>query len=142
MRIFVRLITITMTTVLCIVVFSALFEFLNALPNLSWTLQPQRGELPFYSALLWGAVLRAPGYIVTGTVPLLAILSVFEWRVIRNRWAYLLLWSVAGIFVTCLLFLWLQPSRLLAAAIAGCAAGSLYWLLAGRHAGFAPRNDN
>lgn len=140
MTIFLRLITVIMTTALCIVVFSALFEWLNAMPHTSWTLQPQRGEVPFYSALLWGAMLRAPGYVIVGTMPLVAILSAFEWRSVTNRWAYLLLWSIAGILVTSMAFLWLQPLRLFAAIVAGCAAGFLYWLIAGRRAGFASRH--
>ncbi|WP_261336704.1 hypothetical protein [Rhizobium leguminosarum] len=66
MTILVRLLRIALVTILCIVAFAALFEFLNAVPtHLSLPDHPQggvanpRGSL-VVDALVWGVVFRAP----------------------------------------------------------------------------------
>ncbi|MBY3249882.1 hypothetical protein HFN72_36090 [Rhizobium laguerreae] len=139
MTILVRLPRIALVTILCIVAFAALFEFLNAIPtHLSLPDHPQggvtnpRGPLVF-DALVWGVVFRAPGYLFNGTIPLLIVLAVTEWKSAKSwRW-YLTIWIIAGLLATG--FPITDPLRLSAALLASAATGYLYWLLAGKSAG-------
>jgi hypothetical protein len=68
MTVLVRLLRIALVTILCIVAFAALFEFLNTIPTHPLPDHPQggvanpRGSLVF-DALVWGVVFRAPGYL-------------------------------------------------------------------------------
>ncbi|MGO6943145.1 hypothetical protein [Rhizobium johnstonii] len=139
MTILVRLLRIALVTILCIVAFAALFEFLNAVPtHLSLPDHPQggvanpRGSLVF-DALAWGVVFRAPGYLFNGTIPLLIVLAVTEWKSAKSwRW-YLTIWIIAGLLATGIPVN--DPLRLSAALLAAAATGYFYWLLAGKSAG-------
>lgn len=139
MTILVRLLRIALVTILCIVAFAALFEFLNAIPtHLSLSNHPQggvanpRGSL-VVDALVWGVVFRAPGYLFNGTIPLLIVLAVTEWKSAKSwRW-YLTIWIIAGLLATGIPVN--DPLRLSAALLAAAATGYLYWLLAGKSAG-------
>lgn len=139
MIILVRLLRIALVTILCIVAFAALFEFLNAIPtHLSLSDHPQagltnpRGPLVF-DALVWGVVFRAPGYLLNGTIPLLIVLAVAEWKSAKSwRW-HLAIWIIAGLLATG--FPATDPWRFAAALLAAAATGYLYWLLAGKSAG-------
>ncbi|MGO7050353.1 hypothetical protein ACCT07_34540 [Rhizobium johnstonii] len=138
MTILVRLLRIALVTILCIVAFAALFEFLNAVPtHLSLPDQPQggvanpRGSL-VVDALVWGVVFRAPGYLFN-TIPLLIVLAVTEWKSAQSwRW-YLTIWIIAGLLATGIPAN--DPLRLSAALLAAAATGYFYWLLAGKSAG-------
>lgn len=76
MAVLVRLARIASATVLCIVVFAALFEFLNAAlhylfpPGSIRDVGAYRRHQPFFGALWWGVVFRAPAYLFFGTVPM------------------------------------------------------------------------
>ncbi|MBY5539325.1 hypothetical protein HFO60_04580 [Rhizobium leguminosarum] len=139
MTILVRLLRIALVTILCIVAFAALFEFLKAIPtHLSLSNHPQagvanpRGSLVF-DALVWGVVFRAPGYLFNGTIPLLIVLAVTEWKSAQSwRW-YLTIWIIAGLLATGIPAN--DPLRLSAALLAAAATGYFYWLLAGKSAG-------
>lgn len=139
MNALVRLAVLFVATVSSIVVFSCLFETFNALPDfLSYLSEgsPDRRASDFLFPLgtaYWGALFRARGHLFFGTVPLLLIFIILEFRVMRSRWFYLSIWVAAGILAEAVLFLSL--SRALAAIPAGLIAGQLFWLLAGRRAG-------
>lgn len=122
MAILVRLFVVASVTVLCIVVFAALFEMLHA----------ARTELTL-GALWWGVIFRAPVYLFTGTVPLLIVLAVAEWRAMKAWLGYLAIWCAAGLLATGRLLS--SPLGLFAALAAAAAAGTLYWLFAGKFAG-------
>lgn len=122
MVILIRLFVVTLVTVLCIVVFAALFELLNA----------ARIDLGL-GALWWGVVFRAPGYLFNGTVPLLIFLAAAEWRAMKAWPGYLAISAAAGLLATGLPLS--SPLRLSAALAAAAATGTLYWLLAGKFAG-------
>lgn len=137
--ILVRLLRIALVTTLCVVAFAALFEFLNAVPtHLSLPDHPQggvanpRGSL-VVDALVWGVVFRAPGYFFNGSIPLLIVLAMTEWKAAKSlRW-YLTIWIIAGLLATG--FPVSDPLRLSAALLAAAATGYVYWLLAGKSAG-------
>lgn len=139
MTILVRLLRVALVTILCIVAFAALFEFLNAIPthlslpdHLQGGVALPRGPLVF-DAFVWGVVFRAPGYLFKGTIPLLIVLAVAEWKSAKSwRW-YLTIWIVAGLLATA--FPVSDPLRLSAALLAAAATGYFYWLLAGKSAG-------
>ncbi|APO67489.1 hypothetical protein IE4872_CH01863 [Rhizobium gallicum] len=139
MVILVRLLRVALFTILCIVVFAALFEFLNAVPTYLFLPDHVEGGVAYrsgmvlFGALWWGVVFRAPGYLFYGTVPLLIVLGVTEWRSMKSwRW-YLAIWFIAGLVATG--FPISYPLRLAAMLLAAAAASYLYWLLAGKSAG-------
>ncbi|UWU18328.1 hypothetical protein N2599_24100 (plasmid) [Rhizobium sullae] len=139
MAILIRLLRAVFVTILCIVIFAALFEFLNAIPT--YLFLPDhleggvayRGGMMLLGALWWGAVFRAPGYLFYGTVPLLIVLAVTEWRSMKGWPSYLAIWFIAGLAATGLSLL--NPLRVAAVLLAAAAASYLYWLLAGKSAG-------
>ncbi len=132
-----------MVTILCIVVFAALFEFFNAVPTyLSLSDHIERGSAKsgstlVFEALVWGLLFRAPGYLFNGTVPLLIVLAVAEWRSTKTWLPYFAIWLIAGLLATG--FPITDPLRLAAALLAAAAVSYLYWLLAGKSAGGWPQ---
>lgn len=139
MAILIRLLRVAFVTILCIVIFAALFEFLNAIPTYLFLPDHLEGSVAYRSgmmlvgALWWGAVFRAPGYLFYGTVPLLIVLGVTEWRSMKGwRW-YLAIGFVAGLPAAGLSLL--NPLRIGAVLLAAAATSYLYWLLAGKSAG-------
>jgi len=122
MAILIRLFVVTFVTVLCIVVFAALFEMLNAAPT----------DLGL-GALWWGVIFRAPAYVFNGTVPLLIVLAVAEWRAMKAWLSYLAIWCAAGMLATSPPLS--SPLRLSVVLAAAAAASTLYWLFAGKFAG-------
>ncbi|AIC28109.1 hypothetical protein IE4771_CH03015 [Rhizobium etli bv. mimosae str. IE4771] len=133
MAILVRLLRITLVTILCIVVFAALFEFLYAIPRYH-----ANGGVgnpyspPLFYALLWGVVFRAPGYLFNGTVPLLFVLAVAEWKATKGWLWYLAIWLIAGLLATG--FSITDSFKLAATLLAAAAISYLYWILAGKSA--------
>lgn len=135
-----RLIRVVAVLLLCIVAYAALYETLNAFVfRLS---QPAGSWSELLGAPLWGLVFRAPRLLFMGTLPMLAIAAVFEWRSIQTKRPYLIWWAVAGIAAAFpfgvplgqMIFLGrLMP--LLVGAICGGFVGLLYWYLAGSSAG-------
>lgn len=120
-----RILTMTLAVVLGVIVFSALFEFFNALPS--------RGPNDLlWGALGWGVMFRAPQYLFFGTVPLLLALAILEgWK--ARRWApHLVIWVAAGVLA---IGSHRSIESLLAALLAASAAGFVYWGIAGRTAG-------
>ncbi|MGR9276147.1 hypothetical protein ACU8KI_16210 [Rhizobium leguminosarum] len=139
----VRQLRIALVTILCIVVFAALFEFFNAVPTyLSLSDHIERGSAKsdstlVFEALVWGLLFRAPGYLFNGTVPLLIVLAVAEWRSTKTWLPYFAIWLIAGLLATG--FPITDPLRLAAALLAAAAVSYLYWLLAGKSAGGWPQ---
>ncbi|TCU10038.1 hypothetical protein EV132_12229 [Rhizobium sullae] len=139
MAILIRLLRVAFVTILCIVIFAALFEFLNAIPTYLFLPDHLEGGVAYRSgmmllgALWWGVVFRAPGYLFYGTVPLLIVLAVTEWRSLKSWPVYLAVWFVAGLAATGLSLL--NPLRIAAVLLAAAATSYLYWLLAGKSAG-------
>ncbi|WP_237358592.1 hypothetical protein [Rhizobium etli] len=140
MVILVRLLRVALVTILCIVVFAVLFEFLNAVPTyLFLPDHPEVGDaygsgrMMFLGALWWGAVFRAPGYLFYGTVPLLIVMAATEWKSMKSWREYLAIWLLAGLVATG--FPVSYPLRLAAVVIAAAGVSYFYWLLAGKSAG-------
>ncbi|PLP56228.1 hypothetical protein CYK37_27200 [Mesorhizobium loti] len=138
MTILARLIRIALVTALCIIVFSAVFEFLNVVPHYLFPpdyiqdVARYRKSTPLFGAFLWGVVFRAPGYLFLGSVPLLLIFAVLELLSVKNRWIYLGVWAGAALLAVGARFL---SSELVAALLSAAIVGYIYWLLAGRTAG-------
>ena len=80
---------------------------------------------PLFGAIGWGVLFRGPTYALFGTLPLLIIFLIFEWKNISNKWLYVAVWTLAGV----------GASLRLAGIPAGIICGFLYWILAGRLAG-------
>ena len=139
MNALVRLTVLFVATISSIVVFSCLFETFNALPdflsNLSEGSTDRRASDFLFplASVFWGALFRAPLYVLWGTVPLLLVFIALEFRAKPGRWIYLAIWVFAGL-LTQGPFLQMI-SRALAAILAGLIAGQVFWLLAGRRAG-------
>lgn len=138
MIILARLMRVALVTVLCIIVFSAVFEFLNAAPRYVFPpdyiqdIADYRKSTLLFGAFLWGVVFRAPGYLFLGTVPLLLIFAALEFLSVKNRWIYLGVWAGAALLAVGARFL---SSELIAALLSASIVGYIYWLLAGRTAG-------
>ncbi|BBD35586.1 hypothetical protein Amn_04660 [Aminobacter sp. Y103A] len=118
MTILLRILRMAFCAVMGIVIFAALFEFVNALPVAN--------GFPLH-ALWWGVVFRAPAYVFFGAAPLLFMLTIMELRGVQKQWPYFLVWIAGGLF--------LGRANLLAAAVSAPAAGYFYWLSAGKSAG-------
>lgn len=133
-----RLITIFFAILLCIAAFAATFELLNAIGVAvrHGQMIPFRETTPL-QALGWGLLFRAPGYLYFGTLPLLLVFLLAEWRSLQAKWAYIVLWALAGVLATSTAGFWAE--RAVAAVLAGSFSGYLYWRLVGRSAGAAHR---
>jgi hypothetical protein len=129
-----RLILILFAILLCIVIFAAGFEFLNAVGMFLSNWQPNaEPRAALLAAFAWGVVFRAPGYMYLGTLPLLLLFLLAEWQSIRVKWTYVIVWAFAGLLATSTASH--QPVRFLAAVLAGSASGYLYWMIVERSAG-------
>ena len=125
MDILLRLLRMTLATILGIIVFAALSEL-----TVAWlgrnAIKDNAHTPSMWAALGWGVFFRGPSFVFFGTVPLLIVLALAEWRSFRGPWAYLLIWVAAA----------LATARFNPAMVpAGLVAGTLYWLIAGRSAG-------
>lgn len=87
-----RLITIFFGILLCIAAFAATFELLNAIGVAvrHGQMIPFRETTPL-QALGWGLLFRAPGYLYFGTLPLLLVFLLAEWRSLQAKSAYIAL---------------------------------------------------
>lgn len=128
-----RLTVLFLATTASIVAFSSLFELFNAFLSLLSSNNNKLSQIGPLGAMYWGAMFRAPGYLLIGTVPLLLIFIGLEFRTKRTGWVYLLIWAAAGTFADAPHFV--SFPRALAAILAGLIAGLMFWLLAGRRAG-------
>lgn len=125
-----RIFQIALATILCILIFAALVEFLGVIVAgigvLTGVHDPKiLNQTPFFGALLWGLVFRGPSYIFFGTLPLLIISLFFEWKKLSSKWVYIALWTLAGVGAT----------LSLKGIPAGAISGFLYWYFVGKHAG-------
>lgn len=138
MIILARLLRVALVTALCIIVFSAVFEFLNAAPNYFFPpdyvqdVARYRNSIPLLGAFWWGVVFRAPGYLFLGAVPLLLIFVLLEFLSVKNRWIYLGIWAGTALLAVGARFL---SSEMVAALLSAAIVGYIYWLLVGRTAG-------
>ena len=139
MLVLVRLVRIAMATVLCTVVYAALFEFLIAVPHYLVVpdyiedVENYRRNTPLIGALWWGVVFRAPTLLFFGTVPLLITFIILELLGIKRSWAYLGVWMTGGFVATGMSSG--STSSMIPALLSSGIVGYLYWLLAGRSAG-------
>lgn len=138
MTILARLMRVALVAMLCIIVFSAVFEFLNAAPHYFFPpdyirdIADYRKSTPLLQAFLWGVVFRAPGYLYVGSIPLLLIFAALEFSSVKNRWIYLGIWAAAALLAVRARF---PSSELIAALLSAAIVGYVYWLLAGQTAG-------
>ena len=133
-----RIIKISITTILCILIFAGLVEFFGALsvyislpagvtdPDILYQ------NTPLFGAIWWGVIFRGPGYMLGGTLPLLIVFLLFEWKDLSNKWFYIAIWISAGF----------SASLSFAAIPAGFICGLLYWFFVGKYSGKWKNNLN
>ncbi|PCJ91007.1 MAG: hypothetical protein COA52_09465 [Hyphomicrobiales bacterium] len=80
---------------------------------------------PLFLAIWWGILFRGPGYTLFGTLPLLVIFLLLEWKNLSSKWLYLIVWVLAGV----------GASLSIAGVPAGLICGLLYWFFVGQYAG-------
>lgn len=144
MAVLLRLVRVTAATVLCIVVFAALFEFFNV--ALHFIFPPEyirdvgafRRKQPLFGALLLGGFFHGPRLLYFGTIPILLVLGICEWRSQRKWVVYLVIWVAAGLLAPAAGLLATRMESVVGILISAAAANYLYWVLAGRSAGILP----
>lgn len=125
-----RIFQIALATILCILIFAGLVEFLGVviagIGVLTGVHDPKiLNQTPFFGALLWGLVFRGPNYTFFGTLPLLIIFLFCDWKKLSSKWVYIAVWILAGAGAT----------LSLAGIPAGAISGFLYWYFVGKYAG-------
>lgn len=130
-EILLRIIKIVVMTLLCILIFAGLVEFFGVIPAyISVPVDVSDPKVfyhhtPLFGALWWGIIFRGPGYALFGTLPLLIIFLLLEWKNLSSKWLYLIVWILAGV----------GASLSIAGIPAGLICGLLYWFFVGQYAG-------
>ncbi len=118
-------------TLLCILTFAGLVEFIGVIPAYisvpAGVSDPNvfYQNTPLFGALWWGIIFRGPGYALFGTLPLLIIFLLLEWKNLSSKWLYVIVWILAGV----------GASLSIAGIPAGLICGFLYWFFVGQYAG-------
>ncbi len=114
-------------TLVCNLIFVGLVVFIGVIPAyISVPDGVSDPEVPPLLGAIAGRILfGGPGYAFFGTLPLLIIFLLLEWKNLSSKWLYVIVWILAGV----------GASLSIAGIPAGLICGLLYWFFVGQYAG-------